>query len=236
MKLRNQIAALDWHSVYASLNTKGYAVIPDFLNETWCRKICALFPQDALFRKTVVMHRYRFGLGEYRYFAAPLPPTIQGLRSLLYPFLAPLANEWAEKLKLGITYPPALEDFSAQCRAAGQTLPTALILQYGKGGHNTLHQDLYGDVYFPIQALFVLSRHGADFDGGEFVLTEQIPRAQSRPVVLKPNRGDMVLFATRFRPEQGKSGFYRVNIKHGVAEITRGSRTAMGIIFHDAVS
>ena len=236
MKLSEHIAALDWQAVYSSLNRQGYALVPSFLNEAWCGKIRALYPQDNLYRKTVVMARHRFGLGEYRYFADPLPPVVQGLRSLLYPYLVPLANDWSQKLRLGTVFPPTLAELSAECRAAGQTLPTPLILQYGQGGYNTLHQDIYGEVYFPIQALFVLSQHGADFDGGEFVLTEQVPRAQSRAIVLRPNRGDMVLFTTRFRPEQSRLGFYRVNIKHGVAEISRGNRLAMGIIFHNAVS
>ncbi|MDO5289926.1 MAG: 2OG-Fe(II) oxygenase [Pseudomonadota bacterium] len=236
MNLAAHIDALDWPAIHHALHTRGYARVPGFLSDNGCASLRGLYGQDALYRKTVVMARHRFGLGEYRYFKDPLPPLVGALRQRLYPHLAPVANDWARQLKLDKHYPPTLTELAAQCRAAGQSLPTPLILRYGEGGYNTLHQDLYGEVYFPLQALFVLSQHGADYDGGEFVLTEQVPRAQSRPTVLRPDRGDMLIFTTHFRPAPGKLGHYRVHMKHGVAEVTRGERLALGVIFHDAAS
>lgn len=234
MKLPEHLARQDWAGIHQQLHRRGYAVVPGFLNPAWCERLRALYAQDALYRKTVVMARYRFGLGEYRYFADPLPGIIQSLREGLYPYLVPVANAWAEQLGLDVRYPSTLAELRAQCAAAGQHLPTPLILQYGPGGYNTLHQDLYGQVHFPLQAVFMLSQPGEDYSGGEFVMTEQVPRAQSRPIVLKPERGDMVVFTTNYRPERGTRGHYRVSMKHGVAEVSQGQRMALGVIFHNA--
>jgi len=182
------------------------------------------------------MERYRFGLGEYKYFQYPLTDLITEIRERIYKYLAPVANKWMEFLKIDTRYPDNHEALQKLCAAGGQELPTALILKYGKGGFNTLHQDLYGDIYFPMQAVLFLNQPEEDYTGGEFVLTEQIPRAQSKANVLKPERGDMLIFTTNFRPVKGSKGYYRVNMKHGVSPLHSGERHTLGIIFHDARS
>ena len=182
------------------------------------------------------MKRYRFGLGEYKYWGYPLPELVQSLREGLYPHLVPLENSWMQCLNLEARFPQHLPSLTAECAENGQMKPTPLILKYPRAGFNTLHQDLYGEVYFPIQAAIVLNQKGDDYTGGEFVLTRQVPRAQSQAIVLTPEQGDMIIFATNFKPEKGVKGYYRVNMKHGVSEVHWGQRYAMGIIFHDATS
>jgi uncharacterized protein len=236
----NDIAAIlanaDWESIRASLNEKGYAIVPRVLSAADCRKLIACYDDPALYRKTIVMERYRFGLGAYKYFQYPLPPLIQSVRDQVYPHIAPVANTWMEALKLDTRFPYTLEGLQELCRQQGQVKPTVLILKYGAGGHNTLHQDLYGDVFFPMQLVLFLNEPGKDYTGGEFVLTEQVPRAQSKAIVLQPGRGDMLLFTTNFRPVKGSKGYYRVHMKHGVSPVQDGVRHTLGIIFHDALS
>ncbi len=231
-----QLEPMDWTLIHQDLHKKGYATIPCFLNASECDELVQLYQKPNGYRKTVVMERYRFGLGEYKYFDYPLPEKIQMLRTQLYPHLAPVANLWMKVLKIDWVFPETHEKLLEQCREKDQLKPTPLILKYSEGGFNTLHQDLYGDVYFPIQALLVLSKPDVDFSGGEFVMTQQTPRAQSKAIVLKPNQGELVFFTTNFKPVKGQKGYYRVNMKHGVSEVTHGNRYALGIIFHDAVS
>jgi hypothetical protein len=195
-----------------------------------------MYDQSDGYRKTVVMERYRFGLGTYKYWDNPLPDLVGQLRESLYPHLAPIANQWMALQNDDMRFPSTLAGLSAACQAAGQDKPTPLILKYGPGGYNTLHQDLYGDVFFPLQAACFLSAPDEDYTGGEFVLTEQVPRAQSKAIVLTPKRGDMVLFTTNFRPIKGSRGYYRAKMRHGVSEVHSGQRYTLGIIFHDAKS
>jgi hypothetical protein len=232
--IRDRVDGLDWDELAARLDAGGYAITSPILDDDECEALAGLF-DDGRFRSTIDMARHRFGDGRYRYFDHPLPETIAALRASFYPHLAPIANRWTELLRGdGPSFPLEHEDLLERCRAAGQTRPTPLILRYGEGDWNALHQDLYGDVYFPFQILTVLSRRGGDFDGGEFVLVEQRPRAQSRAHVLTPAQGAFVIFPTRERPNRGSSGYHRVGLRHGVSTITRGQRTALGIIFHDA--
>jgi hypothetical protein len=232
--LAARVDALPWDALHAELDDRGFAVTEPLLTAAECDDLAALF-DDGRFRSTVDMARHRFGDGRYRYFDHPLPGAIAELRPALYRHLAPVANAWAERLRGDEpTFPLAHEELLERCAGAGQTRPTPLILRYGAGDWNALHRDLYGDVYFPFQALTVLSKAGVDFDGGEFVLLEQRPRAQSRAHVLQPPRGAFVLFPTDHRPNAGRAGYHRVGLRHGVSTITRGERTALGIIFHDA--
>jgi uncharacterized protein len=230
------IDALDWKNITAEMHNKGYAVVPRFLSARQCRALIDLYDRPDGYRKKVVMERYRFGRGEYKYWDYPLPDMVQHLRENLYPCLAPIANVWMQALRIDKQFPVTLRELQTQCHAAGQLKPTSLILKYGKGGFNTLHQDLYGEVYFPIQTACFLSQPGQDYEGGEFVLTQQTPRAQSKAIVLKPQQGDMIIFTTKFRPAKGARGYYRVNTKHGVSEVHSGERYTLGVIFHDAVS
>jgi len=230
------IESLDWPSVRENLHERGYAQLNQVLNAAECDDLIAGYANPVHYRKTIVMERYRFGLGEYKYFSYPLPPVIQRLRESIFPQLVPVANQWMEVLKTGSPYPTDFEAFQERCHAQGQTKPTVLILKYGHGGHNTLHQDLYGELFFPIQMVLFLNEPGRDYTGGEFVMTEQIPRAQSKAIVLKPRKGDALLFTTNFRPVKGSKGYYRVNMKHGVSEVHDGQRYTLGIIFHDALS
>jgi len=233
--IKDTLALIHWDSMFDSMNTKGYSLLGKILPETLVQEWVLDYNQENLYRKTILMERYRFGLGEYKYFADPLPPTIQGLREGLYAYLSPWANTWMKQLGLERVYPPAHFDFIQECHASGQLLPTPLILKYGLGGHNTLHQDLYGGVYFPFQAVCFLTEPELDYTGGEFVLTQQIPRAQSKAIVLKPRKGDILLFPSQYRPIKGNKGYYRVNIKHGVSEVHSGNRLTLGIIFHDGL-
>ena len=232
--VRERVDGLDWSALSATLDDVGHATTPVLLSEAECNELSDLF-DGGRFRSTIDMARHRFGDGRYRYFDHPLPELIAGLRASLYPHLALVANRWSERLR-GDTpiFPLAHAELLERCREAGQTRPTPLILRYGAGDWNALHQDLYGDVFFPFQILTVLSRRGVDFDGGEFVLMEQRPRAQSRAHVLTPPQGAFVIFPTRERPAQGRTGYHRIGMRHGVSTITQGSRTALGVIFHDA--
>ncbi|GAB3335740.1 2OG-Fe(II) oxygenase [Larkinella ripae] len=226
--------SINWPDVHASLHKNGFAILRQVLRPEACRQLSALYENPQHFRKTIVMERYRFGEGEYKYFTYPLPEKILTLRTTLYEAICPVANQWMEALNTGIRYLPTHAGFLDKCRQNRQTLATPLLLKYGKGGHNTLHQDLYGAVYFPLQAVVFLSEPGTEYTGGEFVLTEQIPRAQSKPTVLTPGQGDVLLFTTQFRPQKGSRGYYRVAMKHGVSTVHTGNRYTLGIIFHDA--
>jgi hypothetical protein len=232
--LADRVDALAWEDLRHELDTRGFAVTPPLLTAAECDELAAQF-DGGRFRSTIDMARHRFGDGRYRYFEHPLPAPIAELRESFYRHLAPVANDWAALLRGdGPTFPLAHAELLAQCAAAGQTRPTPLILRYGEGDWNALHQDLYGDVFFPFQVLTVLSEAGVDYDGGEFVLLEQRPRAQSRAHVLQPPRGAFVIFPTHHRPNAGRNGYHRVGLRHGVSTITRGERTALGVIFHDA--
>jgi hypothetical protein len=229
-----RVDALPWTDLRTELDGRGFAVTPPLLSAAECEELAELF-DEGRFRSTIDMARHRFGDGRYRYFDRPLPAAIADLRAAFYRHLAPVANDWSALLRGdGETFPLAHEELVERCAAAGQTRPTPLILRYGEGDWNALHQDLYGDVFFPFQALTVLSEPGVDFDGGEFVLLEQRPRAQSRAHVVQPPRGAFVIFPTHHRPNAGRAGYHRVGLRHGVSTITRGARTALGIIFHDA--
>lgn len=218
------------------MHEKGYAIIPKLISNQQCYELIRDYDNPNTYRKTVVMERYRFGLGEYKYFNYPLPDLIQQIRTNIYPHLVSTANVWFKALNIDKTFPAKHQELLQQCHENNQLKATVLILKYGKGGHNTLHQDLYGDVYFPIQTVLFLNEPNHDFIGGDFVLTQQIPRAQSKAIVLKPKKGDMLIFTTNFRPVKGAKGYYRVNMKHGVSEILSGERHTLGIIFHDALS
>ena len=232
--LGRRVDDLPWDDLREQLDARGFAVSEPLLTGSECEALAALF-DDGRFRSTIDMARYRFGDGRYRYFDNPLPEAIGELRHSFYSRLAPIANAWSGLLGGDAeAYPLEHEQLLERCRAAGQERPTPLILRYGAGDWNALHQDLYGDVYFPFQVLTVLSEPGVDYEGGEFVLMEQRPRAQSRAHVVAAPRGAFVVFPTHHRPQQGARGYYKVGLRHGVSTITSGSRTALGIIFHDA--
>ena len=229
-----RVAAYDWQALTAELDGFGCAVLPKLLTPDECRRMAGLYPDESHFRSHVIMARHGFGRGEYRYFKYPLPDLLAGLRTALYPRLAGLANEWNRRMGIDRQYPDAHADFLAQCHQAGQTRPTPLLLQYVPGDFNCLHQDLYGDLAFPMQVAILLSEPGRDFTGGEFALTEQRPRMQSRVEVVPLRQGDAVAFAVHNRPVQGSKGNYRVNLRHGVSRVRSGMRHTAGIIFHDA--
>lgn len=230
-----RLEKVDWPNVKESLHDKGYALIPNLMPERECDVLIESYNEHALYRNTISMERYRFGKGEYKYFNYPLPAIIQEVRETIYPRLAPIANRWMEVLKRKDRFPDSHKELQQGCYDVGQVKPTPLILKYGKGGYNTLHQDLYGEVFFPIQAVVFLNEPEVDYKGGEFVMTEQRPRAQSKAIVLKPQKGDMLIFTTNFRPVKGSKGYYQVKMKHGVSEVTEGERHTLGIIFHDAL-
>jgi len=232
----NKISTIDWQVVTNEMHTNGYAIIPKLLTNKQCSELIQGYHNADSYRKTVVMERYRFGLGEYKYFNYPLPTLIQTIRETIYPNLAPIANTWMKLLNIATIFPDKHPGLLKQCHENDQVKSTVLILKYGKGGYNTLHQDLYGDVYFPIQTVLFLNEPEEDYTGGEFVLTQQMPRAQSKAIVLKPTKGDMLIFTTNFRPVKGGKGYYRVNMKHGVSEVNSGERHTLGIIFHDALN
>jgi len=229
-----EAAKVDWPRVEQDLDAQGFARMPELLPREACEAIAALYDKDASFRSRIVMARHGFGKGEYKYFSYPLPPLVEELRTALYPDLARIANRWNMEMGIDIQYPKAHADFLEECHAAGQTRPTPLLLKYEAGDYNCLHQDLYGDYVFPLQVAILLSEPGRDFDGGEFVLTEQRPRMQSRAAVVPLRQGDAVVFAVHHRPVRGTRGTYRVNLRHGVSEIRSGHRYTVGIIFHDA--
>ncbi|RAI58147.1 2OG-Fe(II) oxygenase [Roseicella frigidaeris] len=234
MDIDSRIAGLDWPRLHATLGAHGAAPAGPLLTPAECAGLAALYGQEAGFRSRVVMARHGFGRGEYKYFAAPLPPLVAALRRALYARLVPLANAWQAALGLAPRFPPGLDAFTAACHAAGQTKPTPLLLRYGPEDYNCLHQDLYGALAFPLQVAILLSEPGRDFSGGEFVLTEQRPRMQSRAEVVGLRQGEGVVFAVHHRPVQGSRGVYRVNLRHGVSRIQAGERFTLGLIFHDA--
>jgi hypothetical protein len=232
--LAARLRAVDWAGVHAELDQHGHARIPGLLDPAQCRMLAALYPHDERFRSTVDMARHRFGRGEYRYFARPLPPEVEALRRGLYPPLARVANAWQERLGDATRYERALDGFLRRCRRAGQTRPTPLLLRYRADGFNCLHRDLYGSVAFPLQVTVLLSRPGQDFDGGEFLLVEQRPRQQSRGDAIALRQGEAIVFPTRERPVAGARSVLRAQLRHGVSRVHRGERVALGIIFHDA--
>ena len=234
--IKQKLTALDWGVITEHMQEKGFAIVPAVLSGEDCNLLIKNYEEQKYYRKTITMERYRFGLGEYKYFTYPLPELLQAIRKEVYARLVPIANNWMEVLHIEKKFPAGFEELQKLCHDNQQSKPTVLILKYGKGGHNTLHQDLYGDIFFPIQAVLFLNEPGKDYTGGEFVLTQQTPRAQSKAIVLKPGKGDMLLFTTNFRPVKGTRGYYRVNMKHGVSEIHDGERHTLGIIFHDALN
>lgn len=229
-----RLAGLDWPRLHESLDGFGYALTGPLLTKDECDGLIDRYGEAERYRSRVVMKRHNFGLGEYKYFSYPLPDLIGELRHAAYPYLAPLANRWGEGMRLDRRFPEDLPAFLKQCHDDGQTRPTPLILRYGEGDYNCLHQDLYGALSFPIQLAVLLSEPGEDFTGGEFVLTEQRPRMQSRAEVVPLRRGDAVFFAVNERPVRGARGFYRVKMRHGVSRIRAGNRSTLGVIFHDA--
>jgi len=232
--LAARLGRTDWTAAARDLDERGNATIARLLDPAQCAAIAGLYADDARFRSRVVMARHGFGRGEYKYFEYPLPAIVAALRTALYPLLAPIANRLNEALRTDIRYPARLDGFLERCRAAGQRRPTPLLLRYGPGDYNCLHQDLYGEHVFPLQATLLLSEPGRDFTGGEFVLAEQRPRMQSRPEVVPLAQGDAVVFAVRHRPVAGARGCYRTTLRHGVSRLRSGERFALGILFHDA--
>jgi hypothetical protein len=229
-----RVGMFDWERVSQDLDAQGSAMIERLLSPDECQALAALYPKDDLFRSRVVMERHGFGRGEYKYFSYPLPELIAGLRTAIYPHLVPIANRWNAAMGIDVRYPEKHAEFIERCHQAGQAKPTPLLLQYGAGDYNCLHQDLYGEHVFPLQLTVLLSSPDKDFTGGEFVMTEQRPRMQSRPIVVPLRQGDGVVFAVHHRPVEGTRGVYRVNLRHGVSRIRSGHRHTLGIIFHDA--
>jgi uncharacterized protein len=229
-----RVECIDWGRIHGMIKERGYAMTQSLLSAAECKSLTELYDLRERFRSRVDMARLRFGVGEYKYFAHPLPPLVAALRNKLYPHVAPIANEWMEALGLERRFPRSLAAFLDHCRREGQTKPTPLMLRYDHGGYNCLHQDVYGEIVFPLQFTVMLSRPETDFSGGEFLLMEQRPRSQSRCDAIELKQGEAILFATRHRPVRGARGYYRVNVKHGVSTINRGCRFTLGIIFHDA--
>ena len=230
-----RVDALDWVALEDSVSSRGYAVTPSLLTAKECADLATLYMDEKRFRSHILMERYRFGVGDYKYFDNPLPQVVASLRTAAYPHLAAMANRWAESLgEHGAPYPLHHADFLEICHKAGQKKPTPLMLHYEAGGYNCLHQDLYGEVSFPLQLVLLLGQEGRDWEGGEFILVEQQPRAQSKAEVVRASQGQAIIFTTRSRPVKGTRGFYRVNLRHGVSRVHRGTRYTLGIIFHDA--
>ena len=237
--LQDRVSNIAWHRVAADLDAQGCALVQGLITPDECADLASLYavdegPAAGVFRSRVVMARHGFGRGEYKYFDYPLPPLVAGLRELIYPCLAPIANRWNEAMGIAARFPPRHADFIQRCHAAGQQRPTPLLLQYGVDDYNCLHQDLYGEHVFPLQLVLLLSEPGRDFEGGEFVMTEQRPRMQSRPMVLPLRQGDAAVIAVHQRPVAGSRGVYRVTLRHGVSRLRAGRRHTAGIIFHDA--
>jgi len=231
--IQERIDTYDWEKITDSLHDRGFAMVTNLINDAECEALKEGYMDANSYRKTVPMERYRFGKGEYKYYDYPLPELISTLRENVYPKLVPIANRWMEVLGITTRYPNTHQELKMHCHDHGQTKPTALILKYSTGGYNTLHQDLYGAVFFPMQIVLMLNQPGTDYTGGELVMTEQLPRAQSRANVLIPNKGDMLIFTTNFRPAKGTRGYYRIQMKHGVSTVHSGDRHSLGIIFHD---
>jgi uncharacterized protein len=231
--IADRVAALDWQEITENLNNQGCATARSVLTPEECRSLAGMYGEDKRFRSRIVMARHGFGRGEYKYWAYPLPDTVAALRSALYQQLSSVANHWNTIMGIDVRYPAEHEEYLARCHRAGQTKPTPLLLRYVEGDYNCLHQDLYGEDVFPLQVAFLLSVPGKDFTGGEFVLTEQRPRMQSRAEVVELKQGDGVIFAVHHRPVQGTRGPYRVNLRHGVSRLRSGHRNTLGIIFHD---
>lgn len=234
--VETRLAAKDWLAITQELHDKGFVIVKNVFTEKECDTLIAEYDADDTYRKTISMERYRFGQGEYKYFQYPLPALITDLREKVYAKIAPVANQWMQELNIDKQFPATHKEMKKLCQDHGQEKPTVLILKYHEGGFNTLHQDLYGDIYFPMQMVFMLDQTGRDYTGGEFVITEQIPRAQSKANVLKPGLGDMVIFTTNFRPVKGSKGYCRVNMKHGVSPLHSGNRHSLGVIFHDGLN
>src|SRR5215813_14758255 len=233
LSISDRIASLDWAALTKDLDSFGCTIVKSILTRDECRTLAGMYERNEIFRSTIVMARHGFGRGEYKYWSYPLPKIVHELRASLYSPLAVVANEWNRAMKINVSYPETHREYIERCHAAGQTKPTALLLSYNEGDWNALHQDLYGENVFPIQVAFLLSEPGKDFTGGEFVLTEQRPRRQSRAEVVTLQQGDGVAFAVSHRPLQGAKGTYRVNLRHGVSRLRSGHRNTMGIIFHD---
>jgi hypothetical protein len=234
MDVTERLGALDWKAIEESLWQHGYAKTPQVLTAEECAGLIAMYGDRERFRSRVEMERFRFGVGDYQYFANPLPPVVEALRVHAYPPLAAIANRWEDALSTRTKHPTTLRELQALCRRHGQTKPTPLLLHYEAGGYNCLHQDIYGDVVFPLQVTGFLSHRGVDYEGGDFLLVEQRPRAQSRGEAIAPDQGELVIFATRHRPIEGSRGWYRAALRHGVGTIRRGTRYTLGVIFHDA--
>jgi hypothetical protein len=234
VSIAEKLAAIDWAAVRESLGQFGYALTPALLAPAECEALVNLYPSEGTFRSHIIMSRYRFGRGDYKYFDYPLPAIVQELREHSYPHLVPLANEWNRALGSPEVFPERHSQFLQTCRKHGQTRPTPLVLHYESGDFNCLHQDVYGDVAFPLQMTCFLSQPGRDYEGGEFVIVEQQPRAQSKAEVILPQQGQALVFATRHRPVRGSRGFYRVNLRHGVSRLKRGVRFTLGVIYHDS--
>jgi len=234
MDLQQKIEQVNWGEATESMNAKGYACIPNILSEADCKGLVSHYADTSIYRKTITMEHHGYGRGEYKYYSYPLPAIVQQLREAFYHNIAPIANHWMQVLGIGKQFPGTLTELTALCHQHNQLRPTPLILKYNTGGYNAMHQDLYGEIFFPMQLVVFLNDPGEDYQGGEFVLVEQRPRMQSKAIVLNPGKGDVLLFTTNFRPVKGPKGFYRVNMKHGVSEITGGERHTLGVIFHDA--
>jgi hypothetical protein len=232
--MKARLSSLNWQAIEQSLWTHGYAKTPPVLTPKECAALIALYPDKTRFRSRIIMERHRFGVGEYKYFANPLPSLVKELRTYFYSPLAAIANQWMEALRLPERFPAHLSAFLTHCHECGQTRPTPLLLRYEQEGYNCLHQDLYGEIVFPLQLTCFLSQPGKDYAGGEFLLVEQQPRAQSRGAAILPQQGEIIIFATRYRPAQGKRGYYRAQMRHGVSRVLSGSRYTLGVIFHDA--
>jgi uncharacterized protein len=233
--ISERVGALDWRRIEEDLDLYGCAVVPQLMTSMECDALAALYSRNDIYRSRVVMERHGFGRGEYKYFGYPLPDKVSELREAIYPHLVPVANRWNEVMRIDVRYPAQHAEFIQRCHDAGQVRPTPLILQYGPGDYNCLHQDLYGEHVFPMQTVILLSEPGRDFAGGEFVITEQRPRMQSRVEVVPLAKGDAVVFAVNSRPVQGTRGPYRVNLRHGVSRLRSGHRHTLGVIFHDAL-
>jgi hypothetical protein len=234
LAIADPLSAIDWRDIEASLDGRGYAVTPPLLDAAECRDLAALYAKEDAFRSRVIMQRHAFGRGEYQYFRYPLPSAVDALRHAIYPHLSPIANRWSERLREKTLFPPSLDTYLAQCHAAGQNRPTPLLLKYEDGDYNCLHKDLYGDLVFPLQLTVLLSAPEKDFTGGEFLLVEQRPRAQSKGEVVPLAQGEAVIFAVHHRPVEGIRGPYRVTMRHGVSRLRSGRRYTLGVIFHDA--